>query len=125
LRDDDPIRALNRLSLLANGFGGGSNISAALEQFAATYARRFVDGRTVVLILSDGYDTGAAGDTGAALARLKRRGCKLVWLNPLKSWKDYAPVAGAMAAAMPHLDLFAPAATLADLAALDTELGGI
>lgn len=125
LRDDDPIRALNRLSLLADGFGGGSMIGAALEQFAGTYARRFVDGRTVVLILSDGYDTGGAGETGAALARLKRRGCKLIWLNPLKSWQDYAPVAGAMAAAMPHLDLFAPAATLADLAALETELGGL
>ncbi|MDD9716057.1 VWA domain-containing protein [Dinoroseobacter sp. PD6] len=125
LRDDDPIRALNRLSLLADGFGGGSKIGAALEQFAATYARRFVDGRTVVLILSDGYDTAEAGDTGAALARLKKRGCKVIWLNPLKSWKDYAPVAGAMAAAMPHLDLFHPAATLADLAALETELGGV
>lgn len=125
LRDDDPIRALNRLSLLADGFGGGSKIGAALEQFASSYARRFVDGRTVVLILSDGYDTDGAGDTGAALARLRQRGCKIIWLNPLKSWKEYAPVAGAMGAAMPHLDLFHSAATLADLAALETELRGI
>ncbi|WP_424974328.1 vWA domain-containing protein [Dinoroseobacter sp. S124A] len=125
LRDEDPIRALNRLSLLADGFGGGSRIGAALDTYASTYARRFVDNRTVVLILSDGYDTGETGQTGAALARLKRRGCKIVWLNPLKSWRDYAPVSGAMAAALPHLDLFAPAATLADLAALETELGGL
>ncbi|MEM1079614.1 MAG: VWA domain-containing protein [Pseudomonadota bacterium] len=125
LRDDDPIRALNRLSLLADGFGGGSKIGAALDTYASTYARRFVDNRTVVLILSDGYDTGETGQTGAALARLKRRGCKVIWLNPLKSWRDYAPVSGAMAAAMPHLDLFAPAATLGDLAALEPHLGGI
>jgi uncharacterized protein with von Willebrand factor type A (vWA) domain len=58
----------------------------------------------------------------AALAKLKKRGCKIIWLNPLKSWRDYAPVAEGMAAAMPHLDLFVPANTLADLAALEQEL---
>ncbi|MFN5999311.1 MAG: carbon monoxide dehydrogenase, partial [Paracoccaceae bacterium] len=43
-------------------------------------------------------------------------------LNPLKGWRDYAPVAAGMAAALPWLDLFAPAATLEDLAALEREL---
>jgi uncharacterized protein with von Willebrand factor type A (vWA) domain len=121
LRDDDPLRALNRLTLLADGFGGGSRIGAALADFAGGPARRAVDGRTVVLILSDGYDTDPPEGIAAAMARLKRRGGRIVWLNPLKSWRDYAPVAGGMAAALPHLDLFAPAATLDDLAALDTE----
>jgi uncharacterized protein with von Willebrand factor type A (vWA) domain len=122
LRDDDPMRAMNRLSLLADGFGGGSKIGAALAQFAATYARRFVDGRSVVLILSDGYDSGDPGAIGPALARLKRRGCRIVWLNPLKGWAGYEPVARGMAAALPHLDLFAPANTLDALAALEPEL---
>jgi uncharacterized protein with von Willebrand factor type A (vWA) domain len=30
-----------------------------------------------------------------------------VWLNPLLGWKDYAPVARAMAAALDHIDCFA------------------
>lgn len=122
LRDKDAMRALNRLTLMADGFGGGSRIGGALDQFARTYARRFVDGRTVVIVMSDGYDTGPAEGIAEALARLKRRGCKVVWLNPLKGWKDYAPVANGMAAALPHLDLFAPAATLDDLAALEGRL---
>jgi len=122
LRDDDPLRMLNRLTLLAEGFGGGSKIGAALDQFARGPARRFVNGRTVVLILSDGYDTGAPEALQSALARLRKRGCRIVWLNPLKGWQDYAPVAQGMAAALPHLDLFAPAATLADFAALEPEL---
>jgi uncharacterized protein with von Willebrand factor type A (vWA) domain len=122
LRDDDPFRALNRITLLADGFGGGSRIGAALEQFARGPARQFVDGRTVVMILSDGYDSAPAPVIDAALTRLRKRGCRIVWLNPLKGWRDYQPVAACMAAALPHLDLFAPAATLDDLAALEREL---
>jgi uncharacterized protein with von Willebrand factor type A (vWA) domain len=122
LREEDPLRMLNRITLLADGFGGGSRIGAALAQFAATYARRFVDGRTVVMILSDGYDSGSSDELAGAMARLARRGCRIVWLNPLKGWRDYAPVAAGMAAALPFLDLFAPAGTLEDLAALEREL---
>ncbi len=122
LRDRDAMRALARMSLMADGFAGGSRIGGSLEQFAKTYAKRFVDGRTVVLILSDGYDTDPPAVLAAALTRLKKRGCKIIWLNPLKGWRDYEPVAGGMAAALPHLDLFKAANTLADLAALEPEL---
>ncbi|OUS33466.1 carbon monoxide dehydrogenase [Rhodobacterales bacterium 56_14_T64] len=122
LRDKDTLRALGRLSVLADGFGGGSKIGQSLTQFSRTYARRFVDGRTVVLILSDGYDTNAPELLGTALAKLKNRGCKIIWLNPLKGWDGYQPIARGMAAALPHLDLFRPANRLADLAALEPEL---
>ena len=122
LRDDDPLRALNRITLLADGFGGGSKIGANLEKFASGYARRFVDGRSVVIILSDGYDSDAPEVMDAALKKLKKRGCKIIWLNPLKGWRDYEPVANGMAAALPHLDQFAAATTLQDLAGLEQHL---
>ena len=122
LRDKDALRAIGRMSLMADGFGGGSKIGPSLQRFADTYAKRFVDGRSVVMILSDGYDTSPAEHTVQALEKLKKRGCKIIWLNPLKGWKDYEPAAGAMAAALPLLDLFSPANTLADLANLETEL---
>lgn len=122
LRDKDAMRAIGRMSLMADGFGGGSKIGPSLQLFADTYARRFVDGRSVVLILSDGYDTEPPAAMDAALAKLKKRGCKIIWLNPLKGWADYAPVASGMAAALPHLDLFRAANTLGDLAALEQDL---
>ena len=122
LRDKDAMRAIGRMSLMADGFGGGSKIGPSLMRFADTYAKRFVDGRSVVLILSDGYDTEAPEVMSAALAKLRKRGCKVIWLNPLKGWADYAPVAEGMAAALPHLDAFKAANTLADLAALEPEL---
>lgn len=122
LRDPDPLRALNRLTLLADGFGGGSKIGATLMQFSQTYARRFVNGRSVVIIFSDGYDTDPPEGLSQALAQLKKRGCKLIWLNPLKGWQGYEPIARSMAQALPHLDLFAAATTLNDLAALEKQV---
>ncbi len=125
LRDHDTLRAAGRMSMMAGGFGGGTRIGANLKAFNEQYARHGVTGRTVALILSDGYDTDPPELIDSALARLKKRGCRIVWLNPLKGWKDYAPVARGMAAALPHLDLFAPAATLDDLAALEPVLAGL
>lgn len=123
LRDKDAMRAIGRLSLMADGFGGGSKIGECLKRFADTYAKRFVDGRSVVIILSDGYDTSPPDLINEALSKLRKRGCRIIWLNPLKGWKDYAPVAAGMAAALPHLDLFSAANTLGDIAALEQELG--
>ncbi len=122
LRDKDAMRAIGRMSLMADGFGGGSKIGTSLRRFADTYAKRLVDGRTVVMILSDGYDTEPGEIVASALAKLRKRGCKIIWLNPLKSWADYAPVAAGMEAALPYLDAFRAASTLDDLAALEREL---
>lgn len=122
LRDKDVMRGIGRMSLMADGFGGGSRIGFCLDRFSRTYAKTFVDGRSVVLILSDGFDTGPAHELGIALERIRKRGARIIWLNPLKGWKNYAPIAAGMAAALPHIDLFCAANTLNDLAALEPEL---
>ena len=122
LRDKDVMRGIGRMSLMADGFGGGSKIGACLDRFSRSYAKTHVDGRSVVVILSDGYDTGSADQLVAAMERIRKRGARVIWLNPLKGWRDYEPVATGMAAALPHVDLFAAANTLGDLAALEPEL---
>ncbi len=122
LRDHDTLRAANRLSLMAQGFGGGTKIGANLKRFNEQYAAHTVNGRSVVIILSDGYDTDDPQQLADALQRLKKRNGKIIWLNPLSGWKDYAPVAGGMAAALPWLDHFAAANTLDSLAALEPQL---
>lgn len=122
LRDQDTFRAVNALSLKAQGFGGGTRIGHTIDQFNKHYAAKSVNGRSVVIIMSDGYDTDPPDKLATALARLKKRGCKIVWLNPLKGWKDYAPVAQGMAAALPYIDVFAPANTLESLAAIEPHL---
>ena len=120
--DRDPLVAMGRLSLMADGFGGGTRIAGALATFNRLYAREAIDRRTVVVIMSDGYDTDEPEALARELGRLKARARRIIWLNPLIGWKDYAPVARGMAAAMPHIDLFAAAHTLDGLAALESEL---
>lgn len=121
LKEGETLQAVGRMSLMATGVGGGTRIGASLKHFCEQYAGRSINGRSVVIILSDGYDTGDPELIGSALGRLKKRGCRIVWLNPLKGWQGYEPIARGMAAALPHLDRFASANTLDDLAALETE----
>lgn len=125
LTDKDPFRALAKLSLMVEGFGGGTRIAAALADFNARYAKEAIDSRTVVVILSDGYDTEAPEHLARELQRLGTRARRIVWLNPLLGWKDYEPVARGMAAALPHIDHFAAANTLAALAALEDDLAAL
>ncbi len=122
LRERDPLKAMGRLSLLAAGFGGGTKIGECLATFNRHHAKRALNGRSVVLILSDGYDTGTAEHLAGELRRLKKRAGRLVWLNPLLGWRDYQPVTRAMAAALPLLDHFATAHSLESLAALEPQL---
>ncbi|HZB94198.1 MAG TPA: VWA domain-containing protein, partial [Stellaceae bacterium] len=122
LRERDRLRAMDRLSLMAEGFGGGTRIAGALERFNGRYAKETLNARSVVVILSDGYDTDPPERLAAELIRLKRRTRRLIWLNPLLGWRDYAPVARAMAAALPFIDCFAAAHSLASLAAIEPEL---
>ncbi|MGI9501228.1 MAG: vWA domain-containing protein [Geminicoccaceae bacterium] len=122
VRDRDSIRAMSRLALMAEGFGGGTKLGACLKIFNDRYAKSTLDSRTVFFCLSDGYDTGSCADLVDELSRLKRRVPRLVWLNPLLGWRDYEPINKAMAAAMPLIDHFAAAHTLEALAAIEPDL---
>ena len=122
MRERDTEKALERMALMAAGWAGGTRIGDSLATFNRNYAARVITSRTAVMIVSDGYDTGAPEILGAEMARLKRRAKRIIWLNPMIAWRDYAPVAQGMAAALPHVDLFAPAHDLKSLAALEPYL---
>jgi uncharacterized protein with von Willebrand factor type A (vWA) domain len=122
LREKDTARALDRLGLMAEGVGGGTRIGEALATFNRWHAARLVNSRTCVMIFSDGYDTSPPEMLADAMAKLRRRCRRIVWLNPLIGWEGYEPSARGMAAALPHVDLFAPAHNLESLAALEPYL---
>ncbi len=112
MRDKDPIKAMSRLALMTQGFGGGTEIARSLRHFNDRYAKAALNSRSVVMILSDGYDTGDASGVAREMKRLRRKARRIVWLNPLIGWRDYQPVAKAMAEALPHVDCFAAAHSL-------------
>jgi len=122
LRDRDVTRAVDKLALMAQGIGGGTRIGESLATFNRWHARRVINSRTAVMIVSDGYDTGTPAQLGEEMRRLRRRCRKIIWLNPLIGWRDYSPQARGMQAALPYIDLFAPAHNLESLAALEPYL---
>ena len=113
--------ALARLSAAVGGWSGGTRIGASLAAFNAEHAR-LVDRRTVVVILSDGWDTGDPEHLGDELRTIARRAGRVIWLNPLLGSPSYEPLTRGMQAALPHVDVFAPAHNLASLRALARHL---
>jgi uncharacterized protein with von Willebrand factor type A (vWA) domain len=125
LRERNPQRALDRLALMAQGVGGGTKIGECLSAFNRAHAKRVLHSRSCVMILSDGYDTGAPELLASAMRDLRRRCKRIVWLNPLTGRDGFAPSARGMQAALPYIDLFAPAHNLKSLAALEPYLARI
>jgi uncharacterized protein len=78
----------------------------------------------VVIIASDGWDSDPPDVLAHAMARLRRRAALLVWLNPRAAHSEFQPLAGSMAAALPHCDLFLPAHSLTGLHELLLALTG-
>ena len=122
MKEKDAGRALDRLSLLAQGAGGGTRIGESLQTFNRWHAARVIHSRTVVMVVSDGYETGDADLLGREMAALSKRCRRIVWLNPMMAWEGYSPEARGIKAALPYVDLYAPANTLASLAALEPYL---
>ena len=110
--------ALRGLSAQVTDWSGGTRIGACVAAFNTDYAP-LVDRRTVVVILSDGWDTGDPVILGDALELLRKRCRRLIWLNPLLGSEGYEPLTQGMQAALPHLSAFAPAHNLNSLRALE------
>jgi uncharacterized protein with von Willebrand factor type A (vWA) domain len=106
--------ALARLSRAVQDWSGGTRIGASLAAFNARWPR-LVDRRTVVVIMSDGWDTGEPAELAEALRLIARSAGRVIWLNPLLGSPSYEPLAGGMRAALPYIDVFAPAHNVASL----------
>ena len=122
MKERDTQSALDRLSMMAQGVGGGTRIGECLAAFNRWHAARVIHARTCVMIVSDGYETGDAALLGREMAKLQRRCRRIVWLNPMIGWEGYAPEAAGIKAALRYIDLYAPAHTLKSLAELEPYL---
>jgi len=107
---------LRRLTAVRD-WSGGTKIGESLAEFNRGWPA-LVDRRTIVIILSDGWDTGHPDVLAAELLRIKRRAGRVIWLNPLLGSASYQPLTRGMQAALPHVDVFAPVHNLESLEAL-------
>ena len=120
LRGPSYKRALRRLTEVRD-WSGGTRIGDAIREFNQEWGH-LVDRRTIVLILSDGWDTGEPDVLAQEMLTLKRRAGRVLWLNPLLGNPSYEPLTRGMAAALPLVDHFAAAHNLSSLRELATHL---
>jgi uncharacterized protein len=99
-----PETMLAKASEAAPDWAGGTRIGAALREFNDRYGARGMARGAVVLIISDGWETGDPAVLGAQMARLHRIAYRIVWANPRTQSERYRPEVGGMAAAWPYCD---------------------
>ncbi|MDH3754860.1 MAG: VWA domain-containing protein [Acidimicrobiia bacterium] len=115
LSSHDPDQAFRQATGAVVDWSGGTRLGAVLTDFNDQWGVRGMARGAVVVVLSDGWDRGDPGVLGEQMARLHRVAHRVVWVNPLKSTPGYAPLAGGMAAALPHVDEFIEGHNLASL----------
>ena len=106
IRTKDIVNALEKISGSILGWSGGTNIGRSLHTFNRSFAPSMLTHRTVVVIISDGWDRGDVSVLEREMQDLKRRCKKIIWLNPLLASENYEPLCKGMQAALPYLDLF-------------------
>ncbi|MCW3116992.1 MAG: hypothetical protein JWM28_1074, partial [Chitinophagaceae bacterium] len=99
---------LDSLSAGRNGWNSGTKIGESLDEFVREYGRQLLTSKTIVIILSDGWDTGNMELLEKNLEIISSNSKKLIWLNPLAGYEAYHPDVAGMKTAMPYIDLFAP-----------------
>lgn len=106
LTSRDPDQALRQISGTVKDLSGGTRLGDVMKEFVDRWGQRGMARGSVVVVLSDGWDRGDVNVLAEQMQRLGRLAYKVIWVNPLKAAPGYQPLAGGMAAALPHVDVF-------------------
>jgi len=91
LRNTDQMLSLS--NSLVTDYGGGTRMGQALVDLRHKHGRQVIGHRTLVLVITDGLDTGDASVLSEQLGWLTRQARVTVWLNPLLRYDGYKPLA--------------------------------
>ncbi len=122
LRSQPYRTAVARMSTVFRSWGGGTRIGACLARLNADQGPT-LDRRTVLVILSDGWDLGDLEVLRKEMASLRRRCGLILWLNPQASDPGFRPEVAGLREALPYVDLLLSTGVLTDPAAFRRELG--
>jgi uncharacterized protein with von Willebrand factor type A (vWA) domain len=125
LRDRDIDAALGQVSRQVADWAGGTRIGACLADFNRHWGRRLLGQGTVVLLITDGLDSGDSEGRESVGAEMERLGLscrRLIWLNPLLRYEGFEAKPAGIRAMLPHTDLFLPVHNLTSLSRLGEAL---
>ena len=123
LADTDAM--LGAASLAIDDFASGTRLGSSLAELRRFYARRLTGRRTLVLVISDGLDTGEPAVLENELLWLKRHSRRLLWLNPLLRFEGYAPLARGATVLHRHADAMLAVHNLSALEQLAASLAAL
>ncbi|MEZ4632846.1 MAG: VWA domain-containing protein [Deinococcales bacterium] len=121
IRQAGPSQA-PQLTDLGEAWGGGTLIAKSLTHFVKHYAYGMLNRDSLVMIVSDGLETGDKSQLSKAMHDIRHRAAYVIWLNPLLATEGYQPLAGGMQAALPYIDHFATVDNADSLKALAKEI---
>ncbi|MFZ9003836.1 MAG: VWA domain-containing protein [Bacteroidetes bacterium] len=119
LRAENEEQVLRAVGKNVHSWSSGTKIGESLSEFLSKYGHKFLSQKHIVVILSDGLETGSVTQLKEAVGTIRRKCRTLIWLNPLKGMKDYQPIQQGMVNVMPHLDAFESAHNLESLLKLE------
>ena len=125
LQTEELEEALDRLTATVPDWSGGTKIGKSLQTFVKHYGLSLVDHGTVVLVISDGWDTGDIEALDESMHFLKQHARSVLWLNPLMGNPGYEPTTRGMQAVLPYIDLLVSAHNVASLRTLVRQLSHI
>ncbi len=111
----DVDAALSAAGAEAQDWEGGTRIGECIETFNRDWSRRVLGQGAVVLLITDGLDRGAPEVLAKQMQLLHLSAKRLIWLNPLLRWDEFAPKARGIAAMLPHVDSFRAGHSIASL----------
>lgn len=116
---------MDKLCLMSQGWSGGTRMGTALAGFNLNYARKYLNAKSVVIIMSDGFDTDEPKLLESELKRLKGGSHKIVWLNPFGARQGYAPDAQGPQVLERYSDLMLPCHNLRSLLEIEEVLANV
>ncbi|MBI4498680.1 MAG: VWA domain-containing protein [Chloroflexi bacterium] len=117
--------AMRQMGDVVRDWSGGTSIGGSLWEFVSGPSKRKINGRSVVIIISDGWDRGDTRVLDQAMRTIKKRAFKVIWMNPLAGSPKYQPICAGMKTAMPYVDFFLPAHNLDSLIRLGKTLNSL
>lgn len=119
LKQNNEQEILKQIGKNVNSWSSGTKIGESLTEFLNSYGNKFLSQKHIVVILSDGLETGSVTVLKEAVRTIRRKCKTLIWLNPLKGMEGYQPIQKGIVNVMPHLDAFESAHNLDSLMKLE------
>lgn len=115
LENFDYEKAFDKISERVPQWSGGTTIGSCLQSYVDNFSQSTLTKKTVVFILSDGWDTGDTISLRSSMHQIHKRSKKVIWLNPLAGNADFSPEVIGLQTALPYIDVLESAHNLESL----------